>query len=637
MARRTVAVVGGGCSGVLAARELLRCTGDDVVLVEPGEPGGGLAYGAAQPWHLLNSRAGAMSADPDDAGHFARWSGAEPHEFRSRQEYGRYLREIFADTAARHADRFEVRADEATAVRPDGMVTLAGGHTLRADNVVLATGNPAAAHPARAVGLGARAAAPGTTGSAASAGCSGSAASGRTPPPSGSSGSDHAAPGASTQDHPDYVADPWASGALDQIPADQPVLLIGAGLTAIDVALSLTADGRRTAPITAVSRRGQLPLSHTVVAAPPADFAVDDCATLRDVVRAVRAEADQAGDWRAVVDGLRPHLDELWVALTRHEQEAFLRHLARPWECHRHRMAPSVAARVADLREQGRLEVRAGGLHSIRPIAAGGLHVELEAGRQWFGAVVNCAGPGRLPGAAGPLVRRLLDSRRGPGGAARAGAGHRPGRAAGRGGRRGARPAVADRPVAPRRPMGDHGRTGDPRAGPAARDRPERRRARPRGGVEAGGTPDGRGVRRERRSPARRGRFAAYAGRSGRSPASKGSRSMADALHGVLRQIPTAFASVAILLAGWLVAKAVAVLLPAGLRRFGFARMAARGGLAAVLAARSTTRAPCSAASRTAGCCCSRPRSPSGCGVRTRCRPCCPMWSDGCPGRSWRS
>jgi uncharacterized NAD(P)/FAD-binding protein YdhS len=71
-------------------------------------------------------------------------------------------------------------------------------------------------------------------------------------------------------------------------------------------------------------------------------------------------------------------------------------------------MAPAVAARVAELREEGRLEVRAGGVRSIEPVPAGGLHVELEAGRQWFGAVVNCAGPGRLPDAAGPLVGSLL-------------------------------------------------------------------------------------------------------------------------------------------------------------------------------------------------------------------------------------
>jgi uncharacterized NAD(P)/FAD-binding protein YdhS len=359
MTRRTVAVVGGGCSGVLTARELLRCTGDDVVLIEPGEPGGGLAYGAAQPWHLLNSRAGAMSADPDDAGHFARWAGAEAHEFRGRGEYGRYLRDVFAHTIAEYPDRLDVRSDHVVEVRPGATIRLATGHTVRVDDVVLATGNPGAAHPA---GL----------------------------------------------DHPDYVADPWAPGAVGQIPADVPVLLVGAGLTAVDVALTLTADGRRNAPITAVSRRGRLPLSHTVAAAPPAAPALDDCVTLRDVVRAVRASAAEAGDWRAVVDGLRPRMDQLWVALSRNEQEAFLRHLARPWECHRHRMAPSVAARVAELREQGLLEVRAGGVHAIDPIPAGGLHVELEAGRQWFGAVINCAGPGRLPAAAGPLIGDLL-------------------------------------------------------------------------------------------------------------------------------------------------------------------------------------------------------------------------------------
>jgi uncharacterized NAD(P)/FAD-binding protein YdhS len=116
--------------------------------------------------------------------------------------------------------------------------------------------------------------------------------------------------------------------------------------------------------------------------------------TLRDVVRAVRASAAGAGDWRAVVDGLRPHLDELWVALTPDEQDAFLRHLARPWECHRHRMAPAVATRIAALRAEGALVVRSGGVKAVA--------------NESFGAMVNCSGPGRLPGAAGPFLRGLL-------------------------------------------------------------------------------------------------------------------------------------------------------------------------------------------------------------------------------------
>jgi uncharacterized NAD(P)/FAD-binding protein YdhS len=73
-------------------------------------------------------------------------------------------------------------------------------------------------------------------------------------------------------------------------------------------------------------------------------------------------------------------------------------------------MAPTVGARVASLREEGRLEVRAGGIRSMTAPPAGGLLVELEAGVQWFGAVVNCAGPGRLPAAAGTFVGSLIDA-----------------------------------------------------------------------------------------------------------------------------------------------------------------------------------------------------------------------------------
>jgi uncharacterized NAD(P)/FAD-binding protein YdhS len=362
----TVAVIGGGCAGVLVTRELLRCTSDEVVLIEPGEPGGGIAYGAAQPWHVLNSRAGAMSADPDDPDHFVRWATARGipatrDDFLGRRDYGRYLAPVLADVAAASAGRLRTLPAYATSVRP-GTVSIMDGSAVRADHIILAVGNPASG------------------------------------------------PSAAPLHHRAYVADPWRTSALDAVPADRPVLLIGTGLTAVDVALSLTAKAR-SAPITAVSRHGLLPLNHAPDAAPPALPALEQCRTLRDVVRVVRASARMSSDWRAIVDGLRPCLDQLWVAFTPTEQEAFLRHLARPWECHRHRMAPAVAQRIATLRAAGMLTVRPGGVRSITPEPGGDLLAEVEPAAERFAAVVNCTGPGRLPGAAPAVVRGLLDAR----------------------------------------------------------------------------------------------------------------------------------------------------------------------------------------------------------------------------------
>jgi uncharacterized NAD(P)/FAD-binding protein YdhS len=407
--RRVVAVVGGGASGVLTAVAVLRRTDDDVVLIDPAEPGGGVAYGpSARPWHLLNSRAGAMSAFPDDPGHFVRWAGIERCDFAPRRVYGRYLREVLDWAAVAHPGRFRWVPGRVVDVRADPAVILDDGREIRADDVILALGNPAGGGP--------------------------------------------------RSGHPGFVADPWRPGALESLPRDRPIVLIGTGLTAVDVALTLTSggsggpgvpvqpdhggagdddaapgvpvqpdhgraddddagpgafwdgpswDGRIEGlawdpnrwpedvsgpPIIACSRRGMLPREHVPQPAELVDPVLAGRGGLRDLVRAIRESAGDAGDWRAVVDGLRPYSDDIWSRLSEPDREAFLRHLARVWECHRHRMAPAVAARIQHLRDTGRLQIRAG---------APPAHLAV-------GGIVNCAGPGRLPGAATGLTAELL-------------------------------------------------------------------------------------------------------------------------------------------------------------------------------------------------------------------------------------
>src|ERR1700754_1538682 len=98
----TVAIVGGGASGTLSALHLLRASTDPdlrIVLFEADTRRRhlGVAYGTTDERHLLNLRALAMSAFPDQPDHFANWArragrGWKPTDFLPRTVYGNYLR-----------------------------------------------------------------------------------------------------------------------------------------------------------------------------------------------------------------------------------------------------------------------------------------------------------------------------------------------------------------------------------------------------------------------------------------------------------------------------------------------------------------------------------------------------------------
>jgi uncharacterized NAD(P)/FAD-binding protein YdhS len=86
-------------------------------------------------------------------------------------------------------------------------------------------------------------------------------------------------------------------------------------------------------------------------------------------------------DWRVVVDSLRPHLAKLWAAWPGEERGRFLRHARAGWERARHRMPPAVAARMAELEAQGRLQRVAARVRKLS-IHGDGLQLELSrAGR----------------------------------------------------------------------------------------------------------------------------------------------------------------------------------------------------------------------------------------------------------------
>lgn len=372
--RRVVAVIGAGASGILAARALLRSgRAYTVVLIERNVNWRvGPAYGTTYPCHSLNVPAGNLSVDGHAPGDFVNWArtrvdSAGHDAFLPRSLFGQYLRDAL-ETSACCANPSTLSRISGRVVRLEStahgiQVGIEDGRHLHVDNVVLALGNPAP----RTIGSG----------------------------------------------QANVINDPW-SRDLDMIADDDPVVLVGSGLTAIDIALQLCASGRRRAPIEMISRRGLLPAVHAPRSISPSVELVAP-RTARSALRTFRAAVDERqGDWRAVFDDVRGRTNELWAGLSEQERSRLLRHVARYWDVHRHRIPPQVAAHVERLIDAGLVHVRRGTVE-MRAAAGGDDVVVMADGAElathdatW---VVNCTGPQYdLRASDDPLIRHLLDS-----------------------------------------------------------------------------------------------------------------------------------------------------------------------------------------------------------------------------------
>lgn len=369
------AIVGGGFSGTLLAINLLRHGTLRVTVVErhDGRLGRGLAYGAAQAGHILNVRAANMSALPDSPDHFTDWLKrqglGQEGSFATRRDYGAYLSAMLDEVRGQASDRLTIVTDEAVdlRLREDGAhIALRSGGGVDADIVALAPGNLPPHDLPAFVAL------------------------------SGHSAS--------------YVNDPWAASLAEGLGASDQVLLLGSGLTAVDCALSLDSAGFR-GRIVALSRRGLAPQSHAP-AAPYAARSDRPRGAASALVRALRDRSMEIG-WRNAVDELRRFTQDMWRAASPQERSRFLRHLRPYWDVHRHRLAPQVAARLAEMQAEGRLEIHAAKV--VEAVLDGhGLNVRLRRrGRDGtetlpFARVINCTGPlGDLRRTDDPLLHQL--------------------------------------------------------------------------------------------------------------------------------------------------------------------------------------------------------------------------------------
>ncbi len=354
-----IAIIGGGVSGALVAYHLLVANPRlRVAIIDPREQLGlGLAYSTPSLRHLLNVPAGKISCLEHDPDHFVRWLKAnhDPHatadSFAPRAIFARYVQALTRPLTGPHHLRAQVIDCE---VAGDGAVlTLDGGERLSAKRVVLATGNfePAALRGVAASAVDARV----------------------------------------------YHHDAWKPQTYQNLKPHERVILIGTGLTAVDVLLRLREIGHRGA-ITAVSRHGLLPHRHELSATNseaviPAGTEPTCLAYLRSLRGAIKAGMP----WRCAVDSLRATCNDLWRALPLHEQRRFRRHLQRRWDVARHRMAPQIADAVERELQAGSLQIRKGRVARVDLAADRSATVAIAGshGAECFAAerVINCTGP----------------------------------------------------------------------------------------------------------------------------------------------------------------------------------------------------------------------------------------------------
>ncbi|HEU5149372.1 MAG TPA: FAD/NAD(P)-binding protein [Iamia sp.] len=371
-----IAIVGAGAAGTLLADALRRCrSGATVAVIGAGHPPGrGVAYSTTDEQHRMNVPVKRLSVDADGSDHLARWSGADPSEYIPRATYGAYLAE---QLAASGADVIDARVTtlhpppragdrmrrEAVGSDRQLRVGLGDGRVVRAGQVVLATGPPPGPGPV------------------------------------------------ALPDHPRVLADPWAPELAERAGAAGDVLVLGTGLTMVDVALTATAAG---ASVTALSRHGWVPRAHPVHREEPIEpFPLPPgpltAARVRRMV-VVQGRTEPAG-WPAAMDAARDRADDLWARLPEAEQAKLLRRGLSAWTVHRHRMAPAVAERFSSLARRGLIRVERGTIASVTA-DDGGVDVRTRDGRcRRAGLVVSCTGPSADVGrTTDPLLRHLLDT-----------------------------------------------------------------------------------------------------------------------------------------------------------------------------------------------------------------------------------
>ena len=209
------------------------------------------------------------------------------------------------------------------------------------------------------------------------------------------------------------------SAADTPVDPDATVLILGTGLSMVDAWLSLAARGHR-GRVVALSRRGlisSLQRKGNPIRLDQADVPLGTELSyfvrwFRDLVRQTER---RGGDWRDVVDGLRPFNQKIWRSWPASARRRFIEHTRAWWDVHRHRMPPVLHKRIRRAIADGSLQPVAGKIVGATR-RDGGIEAvirrrgETNTETLVVGRIYDCTGiTSDLAVGTNPVVRSLID------------------------------------------------------------------------------------------------------------------------------------------------------------------------------------------------------------------------------------
>ncbi len=334
---KTISIVGGGFCGCMLTLHLLkkRHSKIKIHLIDKSEKlCRGAAYSTEFNFHLLNVNAGKMSAFQSDEDNFINWLKENKYPYNQedyvpRKLYGNYLSSLLYHELNEAPADIDIHTEEAIDITLDNnkaVIQLESGKKIISDKVVLALGN--------------------------------------FPPQSDND------PFEKYIGDGIYFTNPWDHQTIiGKIHKEEDILILGSGLTMIDLFTTLYYNSHR-GKIYAFSRHGLLPAVHK-----PVDYyepfyhEIEKTSSLTEVFSIVkkhlRNHKQHGGDWRDIIDSLRPYSQKIWMSFSANDKALFIKKLNRLWSISRHRIPQEYQITINELLKNKMLEIHSGRIDTI--------------------------------------------------------------------------------------------------------------------------------------------------------------------------------------------------------------------------------------------------------------------------------